>query len=78
MKVPNETIHGHCMVEAIQYLREHFPKEEVDVMEQYLQTMKESMPKFRRRYVKVPSGKRIHFSGGVSGEYLMTLPPESL
>lgn len=78
MRMPNDAIRAHCMVVAIQYLREHFSKEEVDLMEQYLQSMKASMPKFRRRYVKVPSGKRLHFPDGVNGEYMMPLPPESL
>lgn len=78
MQSSAEMIRAHSTITALSYLREHFSKDEVDIMEQYLNSEKASMVKFRRRYVKVQSGKRLHFSEGMNDEFTMSLAPEAL
>lgn len=62
----SEIVRGHCAFSALSYLKDHFPKERVDVMEHYLNAEKASNSKARKRYMKVPSGKRVHYSSDLS------------
>ena len=55
-----DVLRGHCLYTTLAYLKEHFPKERVDIMEKYIKSEKTMPSKVRKRYVKVPSGKRPH------------------
>lgn len=61
MSSSTDMLKGHCIYSTLAYLKEHFSKERVDIMEQYLKNEKSAPPKARKRYVKVPSSKRIHY-----------------
>ena len=70
----NDALKGHCVYTALTELKERFPKERVDVLEKYLVSQHISEAKPRRRYVKVPSGKRPHFSDVANQEYVQMNP----
>lgn len=56
-----DMLKGHCLYSTLAYLKEHFSKERVDIMEQYIKNEKAAPQKARKRYVKVPSSKRIRY-----------------
>ena len=60
----------------ITFLRDHFPKERVDVLEQYLREEKSLTSKTRKRYAKMPSGKRLRYQDMSKAEYAMVMPAE--
>ena len=62
----SDIVRGHCAFSALSYLREHFPKERVDVVEHYLNADKVAGSKGRKRYLKVPSGKRVRLGNEIS------------
>lgn len=61
---------------ALTYLKEHFSKERVDLMEKSLKSDKIVSTKARKRYVKVPSGKRVHLMEPMNSEIPLSIPPE--
>ena len=70
----NEAFKGHCMYSALAQLKERFPKEQVDTMEKYLMNQKGASVKPRRRYVKVPSGKRPHYTEMIAPDFVQMNP----
>lgn len=70
----NEAFKGHCMYSALAQLKERFPKDQVDTMEKYLMNQKGSSMKPRRRYVKVLSGKRPHYTEMISPDFVQMNP----
>ncbi|KAK8796819.1 hypothetical protein WA588_000945, partial [Blastocystis sp. NMH] len=58
LNAAGEIVRGHCIFLTLSYLKEHYSKERVDVMEQYLKEEKSANSKPRKRYLKMPSGKR--------------------
>ena len=60
---------------ALTYLKDQYPKERVDAMEDYLKTDRSSSSKNRKRYVKVASGKRPHFMDAPA-DFAAQLQPE--
>ena len=62
---------GHCIFLTLSYLKEHYSKERVDVMEQYLKEEKSANSKPRKRYLKMPSGKRTRVVDISTGDYSM-------
>ena len=70
-----EIVRGHCMFLTLSYLKEHYPKDRVDMMEQYLKEEKSLNSKPRKRYLKMPSGKRSRFDVP-SGDYNMVASNE--
>ena len=73
----SEVFRGHCVYSELTELKERFPKERVDVLEKYLLHQRIGVAKPRRRYVKVPSGKRPHF-GEMSGQEFVQVNPEAM
>lgn len=59
---------------ALSYLKEHFSKERVDLMEKSLKSDKSVTTKARKRYVKVPSGKRPHLMEPLNSEMPLSIP----
>ena len=62
---------GHCIFLTLSYLKEHYSKERVDVMEQYLKEEKSANSKPRKRYLNMPSGKRTRVVDISTGDYSM-------
>ena len=56
----DDVIRGHCVFMTLQYLNEHFSKDRVDMVEQYIKNER-AISKHRKRYMKVPSGRRSRF-----------------
>ena len=75
MNASGEIVRGHCMFLTLSYLKEHYPKERVDIMEQYLKEEKSMNSKPRKRYLKMPSGKRPRFDVP-PGDYRMVASNE--
>ena len=51
-------VENHCIFAALTYLKEKYPPERVALVEKYISSERSSSHKARKRYVKVPSGKR--------------------
>lgn len=75
-----DVIQGHCLFATLTYLKSHYPKERVEIMEKFLQREKTNSSKARKRYVKVPSGKRPHYQEPMQEFLPVTSPmnPEHL
>lgn len=71
-----DVLRGHCLYTTLAYLKEHFPKERVDLMEKSMKSDKSGNTKVRKRYLKVPSGKRPHLIEPISGDLSLSIPPE--
>ena len=76
METSSDVVRYHCMYMALTYLKEHFPKERVDLMEKSMKSDKSGNTKVRKRYLKVPSGKRPHLIEPISGDLSLSIPPE--
>ena len=76
METSSDVVRYHCMYMALTYSKEHFPKERVDLMEKSMKSDKSGNTKVRKRYLKVPSGKRPHLIEPISGDLSLSIPPE--
>lgn len=63
----------HCAYMALSYLRENFSKERVDVMEKSLKNEKVTTSKARKRYMKVPSGKKVQLMEPAASDLQMRM-----
>lgn len=63
---------------ALSYLRENFSKDRVDVMEKSLKNEKVTTSKARKRYMKVPSGKKVQLMESAANELQMRIHAETV
>ncbi len=78
MNASPEVATAHCQYSALVFLKDHFPKERVAALEQYLKNEKMMNMKARKRYMKVPSGKRQRYDDQLNTEYAVPIQTELL